>query len=367
MGTTRIFHSVNRWLPVTAGWIRDQIHLFDHSNQMVLADQSVGAHQEVFPVIFKKQHNGLIKSFFGDFRKKAIAEHTDSPNVLWSHFGNRAWNDLNLPCDKRIVRFYGYDLHRLPKKEPIWLDRYFELFSKADLMICEGPFMKEALTGMGCPEEKVSVLPIGVTTSSFIRRQIGQKLNILIVGAFKEKKGIVPALQACGQFIHQNKDLDVTIHLVGDEINATENDRKYAEQVRHEMSKDRFKNSLVFHSIIDRQQLLKLAHACHFAVLPSQWAADGDCEGGYPITLLDLMSTGLPIISTRHCDIPFVINEGNGILCDEGQVDQLVQAMENFKNPKLLEDKSAGAFETIAEHFDWSILKSTYHQIILGT
>ena len=29
-----------------------------------------------------------------------------------------------------------------------------------------------------------------------------------------------------------------------------------------------------------------------------------DCEGGAPIVLLDAQATGLPIISTKHCDIP---------------------------------------------------------------
>ena len=365
---TRIFHSVNRWLPVTAGWIQDQIDLFDAMHQTVLADQRVGAPKESMGVVYKKEPLPLLRHFVKDFRKKTLSQSIDHQNILWSHFGNRGWKDLKVQCDKRIVRFYGYDLHRLPKNNPVWLDRYAMLFQKSDLVICEGPFMKKILLDLKCPENKISMLPIGVNASHPLKlRTLTKGLEILIAGAFKEKKGIVPALNACKRFIDSNPNLPITIHLVGDEINATENDRRYANEVRKAMAQELVKNRIVFHSVIDRTELIKLALNCQFALLPSQWAADGDCEGGYPITLLDLMSTGLPIISTRHCDIPFVIDETNGILCEEGNVEQLTTAMNDMCQHSALESKSKGAYNTIVSRFDWSVLKEQYHETILGT
>lgn len=38
-------------------------------------------------------------------------------------------------------------------------------------------------------------------------------------------------------------------------------------------------------------------------------------EGGAPIALLDAQATGLPVLSTRHCDIPFEVeHERTGLL-----------------------------------------------------
>jgi colanic acid/amylovoran biosynthesis glycosyltransferase len=58
---------------------------------------------------------------------------------------------------------------------------------------------------------------------------------------------------------------------------------------------------------------------------------DGDCEGGAPIVLLDAKATGMPIISTRHCDIPQEVVDGvTGILSEEGDIDGLADAIRVF-------------------------------------
>jgi colanic acid/amylovoran biosynthesis glycosyltransferase len=40
---------------------------------------------------------------------------------------------------------------------------------------------------------------------------------------------------------------------------------------------------------------------------PSIKAANGDSEGGAPTTLLEAQAQGLPVISTNHADIPYVV------------------------------------------------------------
>ena len=46
---------------------------------------------------------------------------------------------------------------------------------------------------------------------------------------------------------------------------------------------------------------------------------------------LDAQATGMPVISTRHCDIPDeVINEQTGLLSPEGDVGQLEAAIGRF-------------------------------------
>jgi len=44
---------------------------------------------------------------------------------------------------------------------------------------------------------------------------------------------------------------------------------------------------------------------------PSVTAANGDSEGGAPVTIIEMAAAGLPILSTTHCDIPFVLGESN--------------------------------------------------------
>jgi colanic acid/amylovoran biosynthesis glycosyltransferase len=37
---------------------------------------------------------------------------------------------------------------------------------------------------------------------------------------------------------------------------------------------------------------------------PSVTASTGDTEGGAPVTILEMAATGMPVVSTTHCDIP---------------------------------------------------------------
>jgi colanic acid/amylovoran biosynthesis glycosyltransferase len=66
-------------------------------------------------------------------------------------------------------------------------------------------------------------------------------------------------------------------------------------------------------------------------VHPSRYAENGDCEGGAPIVLLDAQATGMPVVSTTHCDIPSeVVHGSTGLLAGEDDVDSLAEAMEKF-------------------------------------
>ncbi|MFY0672729.1 MAG: glycosyltransferase [Bacteroidia bacterium] len=360
-----IFHSVNRWLPKTQGWITDQMALFEMEKQTVLADTLLENYPKQ-PISFKKP-NGLLKKLNSNFRAKRIQNSRSDKRILFSHFGNRAWHDLNVPCDRRIVRFYGYDLHRLPFENQIWYERYQELFEKAEVVITEGPFMKSELISKGCVASKIKVLPFGVKSleSPFIR-SIRDSTNILIAGAFKEKKGIDTALLACKEFIKTQPNKRLQIHVVGDKINSTAQDATYNHQLEKLFNDDILKPNIVRHGFVSRQVLGDIAQLCDFGLMPSQWAADRDCEGGFPVTFLELMATGLPIISTFHCDIPFAVNERNGILCNERDYSAMAKAIEKMLEPSILESKSKAAIKTVEESFDWQKLKPLYKQVILG-
>jgi colanic acid/amylovoran biosynthesis glycosyltransferase len=70
---------------------------------------------------------------------------------------------------------------------------------------------------------------------------------------------------------------------------------------------------------------MKQAYRNHIFISPSVTASDGDTEGGAPVTLIEMAASGIPVVSTMHCDIPGVIEEGvTGLLAPERDVDGLV-------------------------------------------
>lgn len=351
-------------MPPTQGWTQEQIDLFPAKQQCILAEKLTDVYPKSVEII--KKPNRLISKLRGNYKANVLAKSKAEKRILYSHFGHQGWKDLSVPCDKRIARFYGFDLHRLPYQNPDWNQRYLELFDKVDLLITEGPFMKAELIKKGCPEYKIDVLPLGVyLDNNFEIRQKDAITKVLIAGTFKEKKGIDTALLACKAFITKHPKTLVEIHLVGDLLNDTANDREFAKELEALFKDVSLKDKIRKHGFVSKEKLRGIAMECHFALLPSQWAKDRDCEGGFPVTFLELMATGLPIISSNHCDIPFAVNAQNGIICPERDIKALALAIEEMLEEDNLSNKSHWARKTVEERFNWEILKPLYNQSIL--
>ena len=60
--------------------------------------------------------------------------------------------------------------------------------------------------------------------------------------------------------------------------------------------------------------------------LPSETTASGDREG-IPVSLMEAMAYGLPVIATRHAGIPELVSE---ILVDEGDAEALARGIEKL-------------------------------------
>lgn len=252
-------------------------------------------------------------------------------NLLHSHFGNVGWENLDAPRRARIkhvVSFYGFDASYLPSRNPAWRKRYLELFGTIDLALCEGPHMAECVKTLGCPPDKVRVHHLGVPLA-----EIGfhprtwhpfETLRILIAASFQEKKGIPVALEALGRI---RKETPVEITIIGD---ANEETRSKVEKQRILAAIER--NGLAPHTRLLGYQshavLLEHAYAHHLFLSPSITASDGDTEGGVPVTLIEMCATGMPVVSTRHCDIPEVVKDGvTGLLAGEGDIEGLVDRL----------------------------------------
>jgi len=64
----------------------------------------------------------------------------------------------------------------------------------------------------------------------------------------------------------------------------------------------------------------------HIFISPSVTASDGDTEGGAPVSIVQMAASGMPIVATRHCDIPNVLPK-NAELADERDVAGLVSRL----------------------------------------
>lgn len=88
----------------------------------------------------------------------------EQPSVIHGHFALDSYRLLSVSRRNKIpliVNFYGYDVMRLPK-EFGWKTRYNRLKAQAAHYIAGSEDMKNNLTEMGFPEERIEVIKLGL-------------------------------------------------------------------------------------------------------------------------------------------------------------------------------------------------------------
>ncbi len=84
-----------------------------------------------------------------------------------------------------------------------------------------------------------------------------------------------------------------------------------------------------------------------------------------PVSVIEAMALGFPIVSTNVGGLPFLIeDERDGLLVDEGNVDQMVQKIiELVKQPDFANTLSINARKK-AVQFDWDVVKQKWKNLL---
>jgi colanic acid/amylovoran biosynthesis glycosyltransferase len=265
------------------------------------------------------------------FRQIANFCRDNKIELIHCHFANIGWHFLDLKKMTGlpfVVSFYGFDYQSLPMTYPKWKNRYRQLFKTVDNIFCEGEHGASILEKQGCPQSKIQIIKLGVETGKVQLQQRIKKpgeLSLLQVSGYREKKGqiytlksFISALQTCP---------NMTLTLVGNNLD------KFKKENAELFSDSKLKGKLTLLDFIDFKKLYDLFASYQVFIHPSCHAANHDCEGGAPVVILDAECTGMPVISTTHCDIPSeVIHKKTGLLTPEKDVVQLTESIRYFYN-----------------------------------
>jgi colanic acid/amylovoran biosynthesis glycosyltransferase len=247
--------------------------------------------------------------------------------IVHTHFGNTGWGNSGAVQKlgaKHVVTFYGLDVNKLPAHSATWRRRYRQLFDDVDLILCEGSHMAQCIVALGCPANKVSVQHLGVDIQhiDFVPRywEPGQPFKALIAASFREKKGIPYAIKSLG-ILNQRIPVEVTIIGDADTDRSSQREKRI---ILDALAQSGLASKARLLGYQPHEVLFHEAYQHHVFVSPSVTASDGDTEGGAPVTIIEMAASGMPIVSTMHCDIPEVIHHGvTGLLADERNVEQL--------------------------------------------
>lgn len=364
-----VLHFVPSWLPQTQTWIfrqvaelqrlgvaahvvcgrRENLDQFSLPHIHCLEDEprSTQLLDRTKRLFRPRHHLGYVVST----GKKVGAQ------VVHTHFGHTGWVNSGAVTKlgaKHVVTFYGLDVNKLPAHSATWRRRYRQLFDDVDLILCEGSHMASCIVALGCPAAKVAVQHLGVDVQNidFAPRHWapGTPFRALIAASFREKKGITYAIEALAML---NKQIPVEITIIGDADPSSESQhekKKILESLKH--SGLASKTHLLGYQSHD--VLFREAYQHHVFVSPSVTASDGDTEGGAPVTIIEMVASGMPIVSTKHCDIPEVIgDDATWLLAEERNAQQLYERLLHLiRNPDQWESMLAAGRSHIELEYD---------------
>lgn len=147
---------------------------------------------------------------------------------------------------------------------------------------------------------------------------------MLIAASFHERKGIPDALEALARL---RRELPIEITVIGDAVNSRES-REEKRRILEVIERRNLRPAVRMVGFQPHEVLWREACAHHIFLSPSRTARNGDTEGGAPVAVIEMAASGMPIVSTRHCDIPEIILESKtGWLAEEGDVDGIAECL----------------------------------------
>jgi colanic acid/amylovoran biosynthesis glycosyltransferase len=250
----------------------------------------------------------------------------------------------------------------LPASEPAWRRRYEDLFRYPNLaVVVEGPVMKARVAGLGCPEDKIHIVPLclawpGLEQSRKSRPATGRDPNLLgFVGRFVEKKGFGFALTALAPLIRSRPHLRIVI--VGDG-----RQRSLIERLAREQG---IAAQVTLKGMRPHAETLAEVERMGAIVVPSLTAPDGDSEGGAPTIIAEAQIAGTPVIASDHADIPFSLSD-HSYMFSEGDDRSLLAAVERYLGDHGRSYDVERARARTLERHDGRRIRDLYNAIYLG-
>jgi glycosyltransferase involved in cell wall biosynthesis len=252
------------------------------------------------------------------------------------------------------VHFHGYDASILLQE---WwrVRQYRSLFRHVSGVIVPSQFLARKLAEIGCPEPKLHVSPYGVDTQIFSPSSRMKEQLLVAVGRLIKKKAPHISIQAFAGIA--NRYPEARLEMVGD--------GPLADQCRALISALSLEDRIRMHGVQGREFVARLMQQGSLFVQHSVTAENGDTEG-LPVTILEAMASGLPVISTRHAGIPEVVSDGvTGLLVQENDVEAMARAIrELLDNPTRAMAMGAAGRDRVLAHFTQEMARDRLRAIL---
>lgn len=216
--------------------------------------------------------------------------------------------------------------------------------------------LTELANGSG---DKIVRLYNGIDLERFEPRRARspQPFTILSVARLVEKKGLHVLIEACR--LLRERGAGFRCWIVG----------KGAERVRLQalIQRHGLQGQVELLGAHTQAEIVACYRGADLFVLPCVVAADGNRDG-LPVSLVEALASGLPVVSTPVTGIPEVVHEGqNGLIVPSGDAPRLADAIELLlRDRPRYEGLRANARASVENIFDLRETSRVLHGLLLG-
>jgi len=218
------------------------------------------------------------------------------------------------------------------------------ILKNASAVIALTEHMKDAMQAIYSRD--VIIVPNGINLNEIAEREAeggnpGKK--ILFVGRLHPVKGVQYLLGAMS-IVHQELP-EAKLILVGDG-----EEREYLESLTDSLG---IRECVEFAGRVPHERVQDYMNLAEVFVLPS-------LSEGFPVTILEAMACGLPIVATRVGGVPDIIEDGaNGYLINTKNPEQIAEALLRVLQDEELQKIMSNNNRKSAEKYRWDTVAAT--------
>lgn len=299
-------------------------------------------------------HYALSLQFFYDAIPYLREKEFDIVHCQFGPNGIKALNfrEIGLLSGQLITSFHGFDIN--DKDFLSWPTHYSrkglykELSQACQIFTVSSNFSKETAIGLGIPEPKIEVLPVGLDTDKFKREQPYPATNnskpfILTVARLVPFKGVEYGIKAVAALVNDFPGL--VYHVVGEG-----DKRAKLEQLIDSLQ---LQNNVVLHGATTQEEVIRCYEMADVFILTGYEAIDGEVET-QGLVLQEAQSMEVPVITTDTGGTPEGVIDGNtGYIIPQKDLPALIDKLSYLlanPNERLKLGKAGRAY--VVEHFD---------------
>lgn len=217
-----------------------------------------------------------------------------------------------------------------------------------DKIIAVSQMTARQIRGLGVSSKKIEVISNGVNLEKFnpevrsVKRRLGIKEDHIVAffGRLWKVKGVEYLVKAIPSVVDEIPN--VKFLMVG-EGPQKESLMKLAEDLG-------ISEHVMFHAPIDYSEMPAYIKASDCVVLPSLME-------GLPVTALEAMACGVPVVATKVGGTPEVVKDGkNGFLLEPGRPEPIAKKVIQLLRDEKLRKRMGEAGRKFVRKFDWDVI-----------